>query len=420
MTDRERVILEELAGRYHSSAHAAGGRKLRLRAASAFPGLDRRKPDEYESFLEACETLEKEGIVSLVWVKRAKGEELEALVLENPAVLFSRLGRDSPTDSCADSREAARLQAGVSPFFAWLSETLSPKDLDPETLEPRAATIADAARLARALERIAQGRTAPKLPRALSVELFSDSKRIERLLRAIQAQLRRAERAGISTPPFELADRSFPETFIAGALSLRLPGGSSIENPAGCVLGIPFETAVALSAVAPSVPKPALESAGSVASRSEGLRLLSIENKESFFDLASRLVSRPQSGPGPAAAFPFDALLYSGGHPNRAVQTLVRRFAESGWSLFHAGDLDPDGILILQELSDAAGQLVIPWMMDRAVFERYAPLGRPLDAEIHRRALLVRPDTLQRSALGELLEAILESGVMVEQEIIAY
>ncbi len=397
MTAWELTILEELARRYQKSAHATGGRKLRLRPEQAFPALDRRNPDDYESFLESCESLEKKGIATIVWARRAKGENLESLVLENPDALFSALDRASPSDVCAESRAAARVNAEAGPLFAWLADNLSPKDLESDTLEPSPTTINDAARLARALELVSKGETSPKLPRALSVELFSDSKRIERLLRALQGSLRRAERAGIALPPFELADRSFPETFVAGSLILGLRFGGEISNPSGCVLGIPFETAVKLDILSPVPVRPTSP------------RLLSVENKESFFDLASRLPS-----------LPFDALLYSGGHPNRAVQTLIRRFSVSGWTLHHAGDLDPDGILILQELSDAAGCPVIPWQMDRAVFERYRSLGRPLEAEAHRRALLVRDETRKRSGLGELLETILEAGVMVEQEIISY
>lgn len=402
MTAWERAILEELARRYPSSAQASGGRSFRLRLEGAFPDLDRRKPDDYESFLEAAEGLESAGIVSLSWTGRNRGEELSAIVLLDPDSLYARLGRISPAEACSRSRRSAGTFGEEFPFFKWLSDTLSPKDLDPETLEPTPFSITDAARLAGALEAIARGAVPPKLTRALSVELFSDSKRIEKILRALLPHLRRAERAGIILPPYELADRSFPETFVAGRISLCLKDGGAIENSAGCILGIPFETAVKIGSVQVAAAEPN-------SGVSCECRLLSIENKENFFDLSSRLDE-----------LSFDALLYSGGHPNRAVQILVRRFAESGWTLFHSGDLDPDGILILQELSDSAGVPVIPWMMDRYVFDRYRSMGKTLESEAHRRALLVRDDTRRRSGLGELLGAILDSGVMVEQEIIAY
>lgn len=400
MTDAESRILEEFARRFPASAHAAGGRNVRLGIRSGFPQLDRRKPDEYESFLEAAESLERAGIVSLVWAGRYKGEELSAVVLQNPEELYTRLGRLSPRHLCDRSRQASLECGSDIPFFDWMARNLSPKDLDASSGEPLPETISDAARLARTLISIARGEMPPKLTRALSVELFSDSKRIERILRSLQPLLNRAERAGIALPPYELADRSYPETFIAGKVLLQLHDGGSIENNAGCILGIPFETAIQIASAE------SLEDSFLPAHRR---RLLSIENKENFFDLATRI-----------GEIPFDALLYSGGHPNRAVQILARSFAESGWNLFHSGDLDPDGILILQELSDAACTRIAPWMMDCAVFDRYRMLGKPLEAEAHRRALLVRDDTRKRSGIGELLETILTAGVMIEQEIIAY
>jgi hypothetical protein len=62
----------------------------------------------------------------------------------------------------------------------------------------------------------------------------------------------------------------------------------------------------------------------------------------------------------------------------------------------------------------------MPWMMDCVTFDRYRTSGKPLDAESHRRAAFVRDETRTRAGLGDLLEAILASGVAVEQEIIAY
>lgn len=409
MTPWERAILDALAERFPRSAQASGGRALRLGVGRAFPDLDRRKPDEYESFLEAAESLERKGIVSLSWAGRARGENLVAITLADEGALYAALGRASPAASAALVRDAAKAAAADMPsassaFFRWLSENLSARDLDPDTLEPLPETVADAARLARSLEPVASGACPAPLTRALSVELFSDSKRVERVLRAMQWLLSRAASSGVTLPPFELVDRSYPETFVAGPLSFAVAGGSRIENPSGLAVGLPFATVSSIERV----------SVASLAERGAPLgagRLLGVENKESFFDLAARL---------PSGSLPFDALAYVGGHPNRAVQSLVRLFAASGWAIFHAGDLDPDGILILQELSDAAGVPVIPWMMDRATFDRYRASGRPIDAEAHRRAALVRDETRSRSGLGELLEAILAAGVAVEQEIIAY
>lgn len=401
MTQRERDILEVLAERFPSSAHAAGGKNLRIRVNAAFPDLDRKKPDEYESFLEAAESLEKQGVLSISWKGKRAGEEIAGLTLADPDRLYAILGSESPVSHSERLRTIARdisetLTGDNAEFFSWLGESLSPRDIDMKTGEPTDASFRDASALAAALGDITVGTRELRLTRALSVELFSDSKRIEELLRIFQPLVRKAERAGVAVPPFELVDRSFPETLVAGPCRFLCNDGILLDNPSGMIIGLPFESVLKLDS---------LEQGGQTAT------VLGIENKETFYTL-SRIFSPD---------FPsFSLLVYVGGHPNRAVQALFSLLARSGWQLFHTGDLDPDGILILQELSDAAGMPVIPWMMDCAVFEQYRGQGRKLDTDMHTRALRVRDDTCSRFGLGELLDRILSTGIGVEQEIISY
>ncbi|HHU35997.1 MAG TPA: DUF2399 domain-containing protein [Treponema sp.] len=400
MTTLEREIADELARRFPSSAHATGGRKLKIRVSSAFPRINRRKPDEYESFLEAAESLETRRIVSLDWTGRIRGEELSGITLCDSEALFSLLGRTSPVSIAESVRFIAKdLATGqFREFFLWIAESLLPKDIDFETGEPSQKSLQDLARLIGTLEQIACGDHPPVLPRALSVELFSDSKRIESLLRIFQPALRKAERAGVSLPPFDLVDRSFPETLVSGSLVFSCRDGTSLINSSGMIMGLPFESIMRISSVTDALG-------------GGGGKVLGVENKETFYALAA------QDGLGIQG---FDVLIYVGGHPNRAVQSLFRLFRTSGWALFHTGDLDPDGILILQELSDAAGAPVLPWMMDLLVFNQYREQARCLDSAMHLRALRIRPDTLSIPGINALLEAILSTGVGVEQEIIAY
>lgn len=401
MTRRERDILTILAERFPASAHAAGGRNLRIRVEAAFPDLDRKKPDDYESFLEAAETLEKEGVVSISWKGRRAGEEIAGLMLTDPDKLYALLGSESPVSRSERIRDLAQSLAGTltgasTEFFSWLGETFSPRDVEMKTGEPTDTTFRDAASLAAVLGDIAVGVRELRLTRALSVELFSDSKRIEELLRIFQPLVRKAERAGVAVPPFELVDRSFPETLIAGPVRFFCKDGTRLDNPSGMIIGLPFESVLNIESV---------ERIGQTAT------VLGIENKETFYALAKDFAPEYTE---------FSLLVYVGGHPNRAVQTLFTLLARSGFQLFHTGDLDPDGILIIQELSDAAGTQVIPWMMDCAVFERYYSQGRTLEGDMHTRALRVRDDTRSRFGLGDLLDRIIATGIGVEQEIITY
>jgi hypothetical protein len=71
-------------------------RPVRLKPDRIFPGMDRAPADEKESFLEAAESLEGRGLLSLIWVRHRKGETLSALVCRDPELLYELTGRDSP------------------------------------------------------------------------------------------------------------------------------------------------------------------------------------------------------------------------------------------------------------------------------------------------------------------------------------
>jgi hypothetical protein len=135
-----------------------------------------------------------------------------------------------------------------------------------------------------------------------------------------------------------------------------------------------------------------------------------IENKETFFALAQAVPPLPG----------YACFLYVGGHPNRAVRALVSLLAESGFALSHAGDLDPDGILILQELAKIAGKAVRPLRMDADTFDAYLACGKPLEPSILTRTALISETTRAIPGMAELIRRIEETGMGVEQEIIDY
>ena len=115
-----------------------------------------------------------------------------------------------------------------------------------------------------------------------------------------------------------------------------------------------------------------------------------------------------------------NCFLYAGGHPNRAVRALTALLAESGFTFSHAGDLDPDGILILQELADMAGKPIQPLRMDAATFDRYRECGRKLEPAALKRTALISEQTRSLPGMADLVKRIEETGMGVEQEIIDY
>ena len=126
--------------------------------------------------------------------------------------------------------------------------------------------------------------------------------------------------------------------------------------------------------------------------------MLMIENKEIFFALVESL-------PG------YNCFLYTGGHPNWAVRALVSLLAGSGFTFSHAGDLDPDGILILQELAAIAGKPIRPLRMHADTFDRYRGCGRKLEPASLRRTALISEEIRSLPAMAALVKRIEETGL---------
>ncbi len=430
MTQAAMRILEEFASRYPSSAAASGGAPLRLSSARTFRDLERAGADEKESFLEAAEELARRGILEISWERRKEGEAVRSLTLRDPQGLFSLLGRSSPADTAQAAREAAANIAAAESaastsaasklhppvlkqaFFEFLALNLDAKDAD--------RGIDDTLIRDLALLPLYNNETQALTTRALSVSLFADSKRIEALLAAAKPLFSRAAAAGIPAPEPGRLERSFPETLIAGACTIRLAGKAApLENPSGAIIGLPAETAAAINEITAITANTGTQTGAPVATADTAAPqtatpncALGIENKETFHVLARAL----EQGRLPE----FTLLVYVAGHPNRAVQLVFSALARSGWHLFHSGDLDPDGILILQELADAAGAPVAPWRMDSATFDRYCSHSRSLDGTMLVRAAAIRDDTRALPGIEGLLERILSTGRGVEQEIIHY
>jgi hypothetical protein len=237
--------------------------------------------------------------------------------------------------------------------------------------------------------------------RALSTALYGDSKRLEALMTLFNSLLVRARRQGTALPDFSFLDRSYPETFIAGNIILDFDGAAGTSNAGGNVLGLPLETILKIRRIRPYAGDAAVNAPAGA---------LMIENKETFFALAQAVPALPG----------YSCFLYVGGHPNRAVRALVSLLAESGFSFSHAGDLDPDGILILQELAEIAGKPVRPLRMDAATFNRYLECGKKLEPSTLRRTALISEETRSIPGMAALIKRIEETGLGVEQEIIDY
>jgi hypothetical protein len=139
-------------------------------------------------------------------------------------------------------------------------------------------------------------------------------------------------------------------------------------------------------------------------------RIVSIENETTFNDYVDQL--REEGGE--------EIVLCSQGQANWAVVRLLRMLheAEPTVPVFHWGDLDRFGVLILRSLRRRSGVPVQPLHMDPETLRRFSAEGLPLppgereEIEI----LLKRPvDDIG----NDLLAAIRDAGKWVEQETVA-
>lgn len=139
-------------------------------------------------------------------------------------------------------------------------------------------------------------------------------------------------------------------------------------------------------------------------------RIVSIENETTFNDY----VDLQKEGGGE------EIVLCSQGQANWAVVRLLRLLHEAAPSVpvFHWGDLDRSGILILRSLRHRACVPIQPLHMGREIFLRFSAEGLPLlpgeREEIE--ALLRKPEG---NVGDDLLAAIRDLGKWVEQETVA-
>ena len=424
MINWENKIIETLISHYFTSANATaiaevfadGNRRtLRIRSSVLFPDFDAAHPDEKESYLEAVETLERKKLIKLNWEKNGKGERLKTLSCENIENLFKEAKRSFPNteaktirDMLKTKSEALRESSALSSsgsaeakriidFLEFYSIHFYPRyvgqGIDGKIMEE----------FIRLLDFCSSPARYEKLStRALSVLLYRDSKRLENILTLCKPLLSGAEKF-FSGPNLSYLERSYPETMISVKIVIEYKKETTpLINAGGHILGISLENAEEIKSI-------------QLVTEKKEKAVLSIENKETFYALGSQQkhgVSENLSC--------YDCFLYTGGYPNRAAAALIKVMAASDFSFCHAGDLDPDGILILQNIQDLAERPVIPLRMDAATFDQYQAWAKTLSKPAIRQIKKIREKTKAIPDLADLLRRIEETGLGLEQEIVDY
>jgi hypothetical protein len=428
MTHWEKKIIGAFIGHYFASAPETGEdrRTLRLRSSTFFPDFDTVHSDEKDSYLEAAESLERKGIVKLRWEKRGKGERLKTLSCENFEVLFTQAGKPHPGTEAEKIKtmlgekisalKEARVAEKLISLLEYFSQHFSPREigqgLNQQTMEE----------LIRLLEYSCERTKIEKITtRALSILLYNDSKHLENLLVLCAPLLLRAQKA-VPSAEFTFPERSYPETMISGKLIFEFKNSiTPMLNAEGLILNLPLESVLAIENIKP------------ISKKSEKTAL-TIENKETFFALGNpririealcAIASQMRDSPllkneTSENLSCYDCFLYTGGYPNRAAATLIKTLASSGFTFHHAGDLDPDGILILQNIREIAERPVTPIRMDASTFDQYKTWARPLTKSMLRQTEKIREETRAIPEIAGLLRRIEETCLGVEQEIVDY
>jgi len=212
MTAWEKKITDAFINHYFAFSAAAEDKRsvLRLRSSVFFPDFDSVSSDEKESYLEAAETLERKGVIKLRWLE--KKERLKTLSCENFEKLFLEAGRLFPKNEAEEIRASLEVKLKTlkeSPsagenikklisVIEYLSRNFGPHEIGQGIDNNRMKD------LIRLLEYCSEPAGLENITaRALSIQLYQDSKKLERLLAVCKPLLSRAEKI-VNVPDFTI------------------------------------------------------------------------------------------------------------------------------------------------------------------------------------------------------------------------
>ena len=136
-------------------------------------------------------------------------------------------------------------------------------------------------------------------------------------------------------------------------------------------------------------------------------RVLTIENETSLLDFVEQRRHDAST-----------ICLYTAGHANRAVISLLRLIAQNfSNALFeHHGDLDLPGVRIVASLMERTGLRIQPINMDASAHECFQDAGIKLSDEEH--SQVVRESLVGKLPCQDLLKRIAVTRLRIEQEVI--
>lgn len=318
-----------------------------------------RTGEELERFKRVMTAAERAGAVHIALERRPSGPaSIRSVTLADATKLAAHLGRVPATDEAARAIDALRQLTG--PLPAWVSEIVDEiaaawaiRREGYPGLEP--GDVAAAASFVRLLCAVDRGEHVGVDMRTFSRRACGDSKAAEQGLPRLARALRKRFDLPDAPPREALAAfgiEKFPQPVLLRG-SLRLSGGARLDGRP--YVGVPPEWLDTLA----------------VAGQPE--YFLVIENLASF----NRYVREVEDA---------GIILYSGGFPALAALKAIRRMdalLPANVPFFHWGDVDADGVRILQHIARSIGRPLRPHLMgveawnDTAVDELCSQLADP-------------------------------------------
>ncbi|MGM0432271.1 MAG: DUF2399 domain-containing protein [Spirochaetota bacterium] len=388
MKDYTVRICEVFLEKYPKSAAYQGGRRLRVgHWENIFPEIERDYRSKH-AFLDSVDELCEQGICEAGWRRYREGENLEALYLADPERLYTYTRRLHPDQVRTDLKQhLAKLPD--HPFNQQLLKLLL-QDKVPLPELFRADTQQELEKVKSILHDTSillelDGSLRDRLTlRQLSVHLFYNSKRIEQLLPAVDALAKNLTGERLSEALGLV--RSYPETTCSLPGHMLFPDNSRWEL-GGRMLTLPLETVNQVTAYIPE---------------HQGQRVLLLENKESFYVLGTQHKRDFFSG-----------YMYLGGYPNTADAALLDKLSQSGVSLYCFCDLDPAGLLIVQQVARICAVPIEIYRMDEQTYSKYLDYGYVL-----KNSELRKLSGIEDTRLRPLARLIAQHKKGIEQEII--
>lgn len=393
----EKDLLTHLVEKYERSAGYNGSGKQKrgvfCKPSEVFKRYDDPavNVDEIEVYDEAMETLRKKGFVNLIFRSRMEhpGEVVKlSLETEKYPEIVDFLGIEAKRDTLAEAKKLYESFLGINEILdGYCQRQLTSIE---EGKLPAASKNGSAGIILAMVKRILENDKFI-LERELSQEVAKDSKAFSKIKLPVCKILAAGSTSYADTKSLKDVLRQYgvyenePYVNIKGPLHIYFKNGEEM------ILSVKTPVALSLTAVYE------IEFINVLG----GASVMTVENLTAYTRLADENT----------------VYVYTEGYHGRCQEAFLKTLFSQGKDVVwrHFGDIDPDGYAIAKNLQDKLGKKVLLFKMGIPEIEKYRGYGKELTTKDRKKAERMAADKI----FEKELEAVLESGIKIEQEIIA-